>query len=47
MTKRVVVTGVGLVTPLGCRVEDVWQSLCAGKSGIRSITEGPLSVFST
>ncbi len=47
MTKRVVVTGVGLVTPLGCRVEDVWQSLCAGKSGIRSITDGPLSVFRT
>ena len=45
MPKRVVVTGVGLVTPLGCRVEEVWRGLCAGKSGIRSITEEPLSVF--
>src|SRR3990172_4713578 len=34
MTHRVVVTGLGLVTPLGIGVEDTWSGLCAGRSGI-------------
>jgi len=33
-----VVTGVGLVTPLGTGVEKTWKGLCAGKSGIGLIT---------
>jgi 3-oxoacyl-[acyl-carrier-protein] synthase II len=36
--RRVVVTGLGLVTPLGGDVETTWQNLIAGKSGIGSIT---------
>ena len=36
--KRVVVTGMGAVTPLGSSVEDYWSSLIAGKSGIRPMT---------
>ena len=38
INKRVVITGVGLVTPVGNNVNDSWASLCAGKSGITEIT---------
>lgn len=37
-TRRVVVTGLGLVTPLGTGVEKTWKSICAGESGIARIT---------
>ena len=37
--RRVVVTGLGLITPLGTGVEKTWTALCAGKSGIRRITK--------
>ncbi len=36
--KRVVVTGLGMLTPLGNTVEKNWQSLCKGESEIRPIT---------
>jgi 3-oxoacyl-[acyl-carrier-protein] synthase II len=36
--RRVVVTGVGAVTPLGLDVEQTWQSLIAGRSGVGTIT---------
>jgi 3-oxoacyl-[acyl-carrier-protein] synthase II len=38
MMRRVVVTGLGLVTPLGCNVETAWANLIAGKSGASRIT---------
>lgn len=38
MKRRVVVTGVGLVTPLGTGVEKSWRNICSGISGIDEIT---------
>lgn len=34
--KRVVVTGLGAVTPLGNNPEDTWQAMLEGKSGVAS-----------
>jgi 3-oxoacyl-[acyl-carrier-protein] synthase II len=42
MARRVVITGLGAVTPLGLTVEDTWAALCAGRSGI-----GPITRFDT
>ncbi|KAL2526453.1 3-oxoacyl-[acyl-carrier-protein] synthase [Abeliophyllum distichum] len=36
--RRVVVTGLGMVTPLGCGVETTWKRLIEGECGIRAIT---------
>jgi len=45
LDKRVVITGLGLVTPLGIGVEETWSALCAGKSGIGEITRFDTSNF--
>ena len=46
MTRRVVVTGVGLLTPLGIGTEDTWEAIRAGKSGIGPITQFDAAAFS-
>ncbi|MGE0527117.1 MAG: beta-ketoacyl-ACP synthase II, partial [Bdellovibrionales bacterium] len=43
--RRVVVTGMGLITPLGLNVEDSWKGLVQGKSGIGPITQFDASTY--
>ena len=38
-SKRVVVTGMGVITPLGADVPSTWESLLAGRSGVRQLTD--------
>ncbi|HNQ35004.1 MAG TPA: beta-ketoacyl synthase N-terminal-like domain-containing protein, partial [bacterium] len=45
--RRVVITGLGLVTPLGTGVEKTWSGLLAGRSGIGPITQFDVSAFPT
>ena len=45
--RRVVVTGLGMLTPLGNDVESTWQGLLNGKSGIQTITHFDTSSFGT
>ncbi len=47
MERRVVVTGVGLITPLAIGVEHSWEALIAGKSGIGEITRFDTSDYGT
>lgn len=39
MNQRIVITGMGIASPLGCGVETVWKRLLAGRSGIRRLPE--------
>jgi 3-oxoacyl-[acyl-carrier-protein] synthase II len=47
MARRVVVTGVGLITPIAVGTEETWQGLLAGKSGIGPITHFDPAAFGT
>src|SRR6266478_5345819 len=43
--RRVVVTGIGLVTPIGSDLKTFWENVVNGKSGIRRITQFDSSIF--
>ncbi len=47
MSRRVVITGLGLVTPLGIGVDETWSALCEGRSGIGEITRFDTTNFTT
>jgi len=45
--KRVVITGMGVVSPLGCEVETFWKRITAGESGIGPITKFDASAYTS
>ncbi len=45
--RRVVITGLGMVSPVGLDVAESWENILAGKSGIGPITHFDVSAFST
>src|SRR2546423_15244657 len=47
MSRRVVITGLGVVTSLGEVVDELWENVCAAKSGITTITRWDASKYPT
>jgi len=45
--RRVVITGLGTISPVGNTVDELWASLCEGKSGVSKITRFDVENFST
>ncbi len=45
--RRVVVTGMGMLTPVGLNVEETWQNILAGVSGVGTVDEFDTSEYST
>jgi len=43
--RRVVITGLGIVSPVGNTVEEAWQNILAGRSGIAHVTKFDVSTF--
>src|ERR1700690_1365252 len=43
--KRVVITGMGIISPVGCGVEKFWQALLKGQSGVRTVSHFDASGF--
>ena len=46
-SRRVVVTGMGIISPLGNELESTWQNILAGKSGARTVTRFDVSEYPT
>jgi 3-oxoacyl-[acyl-carrier-protein] synthase II len=47
MKRRVVITGLGIVSPIGNSKDKFWESLCAGKSGVSKITSFDASAYTS
>jgi 3-oxoacyl-[acyl-carrier-protein] synthase II len=47
LKRRVVITGLGAVTPLGNSIAETWEGICQGKSGIAGITKFDCTTFET
>ncbi|MGH9447966.1 MAG: beta-ketoacyl synthase N-terminal-like domain-containing protein, partial [Terriglobia bacterium] len=47
MARRVVVTGVGLVSPVGVGTEETWKGILAAQSGVAPISHFDTTGFST
>lgn len=47
MSRRVVITGIGLVTPLGHSIDDFWDNIISGRSGVSTITRFDVSELPT
>jgi 3-oxoacyl-[acyl-carrier-protein] synthase II len=45
MSRRVVITGIGLISPLGNSPERLWEALSSGTSGVRELTSIPVEAF--
>jgi len=45
--RRVVITGMGAVTPIGNNVQELWEGLIAGRNGAGKITKFDASIFAT
>ena len=45
MKRRVVVTGIGAVTSLGCKIDELWARICNGESGVRTLQRFDTSRF--
>ena len=46
-SRRIVVTGMGLISPVGNTVESAWDAICNGRSGIGPVTEFDVSELAT
>jgi 3-oxoacyl-[acyl-carrier-protein] synthase II len=45
--RRVVVTGLGIVSPVGSRIDSAWEAICNGRSGIRTVSSFDASHMKT
>ena len=46
-SRRIVVTGLGLISPVGNTVESAWEAVCNGRSGIGPVTDFDASQLGT